>query len=311
MMKNIIIIGSGPAGLTAALYTSRAMLEPLVISGLEPGGQLTTTTQVDNYPGFPEGVLGPNLMENMRKQAERFGTEFVNGAATKVDLSSMPFKLWVEDKLFESRVFIIASGASSRLLGLESEKRLMGKGVSTCATCDGFFFKGKELVVVGGGDSAMEESLFLTKFATKVNIVHRRNELRASKIMQQKAFDNAKVDFIWSSVVEDILGTDEGAVKGVKIKNVDTGEIFEKECEGVFIAIGHIPNTQLFKGQLEMDEKGYILTKNGTKTSVPGVFVAGDVQDPKYRQAVTAAGSGCMAAMDAEKHLEELHATKS
>ena len=310
-MKNIIIIGSGPAGLTAALYTSRAMLEPLVISGLEPGGQLTTTTQVDNYPGFPEGVLGPDLMENMRKQAERFGTEFVNGAATKVDLSSMPFKLWVEDKLFESKVLIIASGASSRLLGLESEKRLMGKGVSTCATCDGFFFKGKELVVVGGGDSAMEESLFLTKFATKVNVAHRRNELRASKIMQQKAFDNEKIDFIWSSVVEDILGTDEGAVRGVKIKNVDTGEIFEKECEGVFIAIGHIPNTQLFKGQLEMDEKGYIFTKNGTKTSVPGVFVAGDVQDPKYRQAVTAAGSGCMAAMDAEKHLEELHATKS
>ena len=302
-MRNVIIIGSGPAGLTAALYTSRAMLSPLVITGLEPGGQLTTTTQVDNYPGFPDGIMGPDLMADMKKQAERFGAEFIDGEATKADLKAKPFKVWVEERVFEAKSVIIASGASARLLGLESEKKLMGKGVSTCATCDGFFFKDKEIVIVGGGDSAMEEAVFLTRFATKVSVIHRRDELRASKIMQEKAFQNKKIEFIWNTVVDDILES-EGTVKGVRLKNVDSKETFEKDCEGVFIAIGHIPNTGLFKGQLEMDDQGYIIIKDGSRTSVPGVFAAGDVHDHVYKQAVTAAGSGCRAALDTERYLE-------
>ena len=302
-MRNVIIIGSGPAGLTAALYTSRAMLSPLVITGLEPGGQLTTTTQVDNYPGFPDGIMGPDLMADMKKQAERFGAEFIDGEATKADLTAKPFKVWVEERVFEAKSVIIASGASARLLGLESEKKLMGKGVSTCATCDGFFFKDKEIVIVGGGDSAMEEAVFLTRFATKVSVIHRRDELRASKIMQEKAFQNKKIEFIWNTVVDDILES-EGTVKGVRLKNVDSKETFEKDCEGVFIAIGHIPNTGLFKGQLEMDDQGYIIIKDGSRTSVPGVFAAGDVHDHVYKQAVTAAGSGCRAALDTERYLE-------
>jgi len=303
-MRNVIIIGSGPAGLTAALYTSRAMLSPLVITGLEPGGQLTTTTQVDNYPGFPDGIMGPDLMADMKKQAERFGAEFIDGEATKADLTAKPFKVWVEEGVFEAKTVIIASGASARLLGLESEKKLMGKGVSTCATCDGFFFKDKEIVMVGGGDSAMEEAVFLTRFATKVSVIHRRDELRASKIMQEKAFQNKKIEFIWNTVVDDILESEQGTVKGVRLKNVDNKETFEKDCEGVFIAIGHIPNTGLFKGQLEMDDQGYIIIKDGSRTSVPGVFAAGDVHDHVYKQAVTAAGSGCRAALDTERYLE-------
>jgi thioredoxin reductase (NADPH) len=303
-MRNVIIIGSGPAGLTAALYTSRAMLSPLVITGLEPGGQLTTTTQVDNYPGFPDGIMGPDLMADMKKQAERFGAEFIDGEATKAELTAKPFKVWVEERVFEAKTVIIASGASARLLGLESEKKLMGKGVSTCATCDGFFFKDKEIVIVGGGDSAMEEAVFLTRFATKVSVIHRRDELRASKIMQEKAFQNKKIEFIWNTVVDDILESEQGTVKGVRLKNVDNKETFEKDCEGVFIAIGHIPNTGLFKGQLEMDDQGYIIIKDGSRTSVPGVFAAGDVHDHVYKQAVTAAGSGCRAALDTERYLE-------
>lgn len=306
-MRNVVIMGSGPAGLTAALYAARANLSPLVISGTEAGGQLMLTTMVENYPGFPDGILGPELIELMRKQAQRFGTEFMQGDVVRAELRERPFKIYVgNDEPIETRTLIIASGASAKWLGLESEARLVGRGVSSCATCDGFFFKGKEVVVVGGGDTAMEEALFLTKFATKVTVIHRRDRLRASKIMQEKAFKNEKIDWLWDTIVIDILGDEEKGVEGVRLKNLRTGDIFEKACAGVFVAIGHQPNTALFRGQLDMDERGYIKTYGGTRTSVPGVFAAGDVQDPTYRQAITAAGSGCMAAMDAEKFLEGL-----
>jgi thioredoxin reductase (NADPH) len=303
MTRNVVIIGSGPAGLTAAIYASRANLSPLIIEGLQAGGQLTTTTEVENYPGFSRAIMGPELMKEMRAQAERFGTTFLQGDVTGVNLAQKPFTITLDgEPPVEARTLIIATGASARYLGLPNERRLLGHGVSACATCDGYFFKNRELVVVGGGDSAMEEATFLTKFATRVHVVHRRDKLRASKIMQDRAMKNEKISFVWNSSVEDILG--DQVVTGVRLKNHVTGKTSELSCAGVFMAIGHQPNTGLFKGQIEMDAKGYILTKNGTATSVPGVFAAGDVQDAKYRQAVTAAGSGCMAAIDAERYLE-------
>ena len=302
-MRNVIIIGSGPAGLTAAVYAARANFSPLLIEGWQSGGQLTTTTEVENYPGFAKGIMGPELMKEMRFQAERFGTEFLTGDVTTVDFKQRPFAITVDtEQTIHANTVIIATGASAIPIGLKNESRLTGHGVSTCATCDGFFFKGKELIVVGGGDSAMEEATFLTKFATKVSIVHRRDKLRASKIMQDRAVKNEKIAFVWNSVVEDILGND--VVAGVRLKNLVTGKTTELPCAGVFVAIGHRPNTNLFSGQLDMDAKGYICTTQGTATNVPGVFAAGDVQDSVYRQAVTAAGSGCMAAIDAERFLE-------
>lgn len=302
-MRNVVIIGSGPAGLTAAIYTARANLAPLLIEGVQAGGQLTLTTEVENYPGFYHAIMGPDLMKEMRAQAERFGTEFLTGDVSAVDLKKPPFTLTIEgERTVETRTLIIASGASANMLGLEAERRLVGHGVSTCATCDGYFFRGKELIVVGGGDAAMEEATFLTKFATRVLVVHRRDKLRASKIMQDRAFKNEKITFIWNSVIEDILG--DVVVTGVRLRNMVTGRTSELSCAGVFVAIGHSPNTKLFTGQIEMDPTGYILTRNGTATNAPGVFAAGDVQDHRYRQAVTAAGSGCMAAIDAERYLE-------
>jgi thioredoxin reductase (NADPH) len=302
-MRNVIIIGSGPAGLTAAVYAARANLSPLLIEGWQSGGQLTTTTEVENYPGFAKGIMGPELMKEMRAQAERFGTEFLTGDVTAVDFKQRPFTITVDaEQTVNAKTVIIATGASAIQIGAKNEARLTGHGVSTCATCDGFFFKGKELIVVGGGDSAMEEATFLTKFASKVSIVHRRDKLRASKIMQDRAAKNEKITFVWNSVVEDILGND--VVTGAHIKNLVTGKTTDLPCAGVFVAIGHRPNTTLFAGQLEMDTKGYLVTNHGTATSIPGVFAAGDVQDSVYRQAVTAAGSGCMAAIDAERFLE-------
>lgn len=302
-MENVIIIGSGPAGLTAAIYTGRANLNPLVFEGYQYGGQLMTTTEIENFPGFHEGINGPDLMNEMREQAKRFNANLVQKDAEAVDLKTRPFKVTVEGEVHEAKVVIIATGANARMLGLEAEKRLLGRGVSTCATCDGFFFTGKEIMLVGGGDSAIEEALFLTKFATKVNVIHRRDQLRASKILQDRAFKNEKINIIWNSVVDDILG--EVKVEGVRLKNVKTGELTEHMCDGFFLAIGHIPNTKLVEGQLELDEKGYIITKpDSSATSIPGVFAAGDVQDAKYRQAITAAASGCMAAIEAEKFLE-------
>ena len=302
----VIIMGSGPAGLTAALYAARANLEPLVFEGPEAGGQLTTTTDVENFPGFPNGIMGPELMDLIREQSERFGAQCVQKAVTAVDFSERPFRVSTEDEQILASTFIISSGATARMLGLPSERELLGYGVSTCATCDGFFFRDKELVVVGGGDSAMEESIFLTKFATRVTVIHRRDRLRASVIMQQRARENEKIDFIWNSVVEDVLGSREEGVTGVRIKDVVTGESYDKECQGMFVAIGHTPNSGIFRGQLDMDDNGYLITGNGTsETSVAGVFAAGDIQDTRYKQAITAAGSGCMAAMDAEKFMEE------
>ena len=302
MAERIIIIGSGPAGLTAAIYAARAGLEPLMIEGLEAGGQLMLTTDVENYPGFPDGVMGPEMMELFRKQAERFGTRLVTSNITKTDLSSRPFKVWISDDLYEAEAVIVSTGASARWLGVPGEDKLRGHGVSACATCDGFFFKDREIVVVGGGDSAMEEALFLTKFASKVTIVHRRSEFRASKIMADRALAHEKIEVRWNSVVGEILGDE--TVTGVLLKNVETDETEEYKTEGVFVAIGHIPNTAVFDGQLEVDEKGYLKTFGNTATSVEGVFGAGDVVDFTYRQAVTAAGMGCQAALDAERWLE-------
>lgn len=307
--RNVVIIGSGPAGLTAALYAARANLKPLLIEGLEAGGQLMLTTMVENFPGFRDGIMGPELMADMRAQAERFGTEIIQGNVSKIEVNRSPIKIEVSDHIVYTESLIIATGASARLLGLPSERTLLGHGVSTCATCDGFFFRGKPIAVVGGGDSAMEEAIFLTKFASKVTVVHRRDTLRASKIMQEKAFANPRIEFAWNSEVEDILDVKKGEVTAIVLRDIQTGERTELPVEGVFVAIGHTPNTGLFKGQLELDANGYIVTHDGTRTSIPGVFAAGDVQDHIYRQAITAAGTGCMAAIDAEHYLDRVPET--
>jgi thioredoxin reductase (NADPH) len=306
MIHNITILGSGPAGLTAAIYAARANLKPVVVEGVEPGGQLNLTTDVENYPGFPNGILGPELMQVTREQAARFGTEFLAGDAQRVELSAIPIRVHLEgDQVLETRTLVIATGAAAQWLNIPSEQALNGRGVSACATCDGFFFRDKDVMVVGGGDTAIEEALFLTRMCPSVTVIHRRDQLRASKIMQERAFKNEKIRFLWDSVVEEILDPAQGKVTGVRLRNVKTGAITEHPTQGVFIAIGHKPNSAPFVGQLEMDERGYIITRGFTSyTSVPGVFAAGDIMDPVYRQAVTAAGTGCMAAIDAERWLE-------
>lgn len=305
MIHNVIIVGAGSAGLTSAIYTARAQLKPVVAQGMEPGGQLTITTHVENFPGFAEPIEGPKLMAEMRRQAERFAVKFIAGEVTGAELGSRPFTIYVDKTAYQTKTLIIASGASARWLGLDSETRLIGKGVSACATCDGFFFRGKEVVVVGGGDTAMEEAMYLTHFASKVTVVHRRDELRASKIMQERAFANDKIKFEWNSVVTEILDVSKGVVTGVRLKSTKTGKGRDFVCDGVFMAIGHIPNTGVFKGQLGMDPEGYIITKKSSmETSVVGVFAAGDCQDRYYRQAVTAVGTGCMAAIDCERFLQ-------
>jgi len=303
-VHKVIIIGSGCAGLTAAIYTARADLQPLVLDGYEPGGQLALTTEVENFPGFPEGILGPELIERTRKQAERFGAQFRSGSVTSVDLSRRPFKITVAKETYEAESLIVAAGASARMLGIESERQLLGFGVSTCATCDGAFFRNREIVVVGGGDTAMEEATFLTKFAKRVTLLHRRNEFRASKIMLDRARANEKIVFMTPYAIEEVHNVGNKVVESVIVRNTETSELKTVPTEGVFVAIGHDPNTKVFKGQLKMDENGYLLTHDGPKTNVAGVFAAGDVQDHHYRQAITAAGSGCMAAIEAERFLE-------
>ena len=303
-MRNVVIIGSGCAGLTAAIYAARANLKPLVLEGHEPGGQLSLTTHVENFPGFPDGIMGPELIENMKRQAARFGAEFESGAVTEVDLSKRPFTITVNGEPHQTKTLIVAAGASARLLGLKGEKELIGRGVSTCATCDGYFFRGKPIAVVGGGDSAMEEANFLSRYANKVYLIHRRNDFRASKIMIDRVKANPKVEILTPYVVDEILSP-QGLVNGVKLRHTETNQTKQIELDGVFVAIGHDPNSTVFKGKLNMDENGYLKAEHGGISNVPGVFIAGDVQDHRYRQAVTAAGSGCMAAIDAEKFLEE------
>ena len=304
-MHNVVIIGSGCAGLTAALYTARANLKPLLLEGAEPGGQLSLTTLVENFPGFPEGIQGPELVENMRKQAQRFGAEYKHGHVTSADLSQRPFKLHVSHEIVHARTLIIASGASARWLGLPHEQQLIGHGVSSCATCDGFFFSGKEIVVIGGGDSAMEEATFLTRFATKVTVIHRRDSFRASKIMLERAQNNPKIQFLTDTVVEDVYDIGKKEVTGLKLRNVKTGKVWDFPTSALFLGIGHIPNAKIFAGQLDADADGYLKTTRYVFTKVQGVYACGDVQDRRYRQAITAAGTGCMAALEAEKFLEE------
>jgi thioredoxin reductase (NADPH) len=303
-MQNVVIIGSGCAGNTAAIYTARANLQPLVISGHEAGGQLSLTTLVENFPGFPEGINGPDLVENMKKQAQHFGAHYLHGAVTDTDLSNRPFRISMEGEWIETRTVIVASGASARWLGLESEHKLIGRGVSSCATCDGFFYRDKNIMVVGGGDSAMEEANFLTRFGREVTLVHRREEFRASKIMLDRARHNPKIKFVMNTVVDEVHDVAKGFVTAVKLRNLKTGEAWVQDVDGFFVAIGHIPNTKVFKGQIETDGDGYIISKGGARTSVPGVFHAGDVQDRTYRQAITASGAGCMAAIEVERYLE-------
>jgi thioredoxin reductase (NADPH) len=303
-MRNVIIIGSGCAGNTAAVYTARASLKPLVFIGHEPGGQLSITSEVENYPGFPEGILGPDLVENMKKQAERFGAEYLPGKVEEADLSMRPFRVKVDGEWYESRTLIVASGASARWIGLENEQKLIGHGVSSCATCDGFFYRDKKIMVVGGGDTAMEEAIFLTRFGSEVSLVHRRDSFRASKIMVDRAKRNPKINFVVNTVVDDVYDVSKGFVTAVKLRNVQTGETWVRDVDGFFVAIGHIPNTKPFVGQLDLDPDGYIVSHGGARTNIPGVFHAGDVQDRVYRQAITAAGAGCMAAIEAERFLE-------